>query len=179
MGTRGCAYIGVVVHCIDIICLHRVLGWSYHHNTGTTWPMWLPLCFLICSSVRQSITAYNMSDWFFWCRFIAAVAADWPFVQGPYNTSACPGRPFPISCVVDAHFPEIIVTNGSLVLLPTSSGDVVQTYTPEGYNRVSRLMTLPLDSSCVAQCHARVKTGQGLREVSGPPATLRSLGRVL
>ena len=39
MGTRGCAYIGVVVHCIDIgvledICLHRVLGWSYHHNTS-------------------------------------------------------------------------------------------------------------------------------------------------
>ena len=37
VGTRGCAYIGVVVHCIDIgvledICLHRVLGWSYHHN---------------------------------------------------------------------------------------------------------------------------------------------------
>ena len=38
MGTRGCGYIGVVVHCIDIgvledICLHRVVGWSQHHNT--------------------------------------------------------------------------------------------------------------------------------------------------
>ena len=135
--------------------------------------MWLRLCFLICSSVRHSTAACNVSDWFFWCRFLAAVAADWPFVQGPYNTSACPGLPFPISCVVDAIYPKIIVTSGSLVLPPTSSGDVDQTPTPEGYNRISRWVTLPLNSSYVAQCRAMLPTGQ---ELSAPPATLRSLG---